>query len=122
MNNDFNANVANPPQAIPVTESRFEGTFWGNLGVNFVVYFVSIITLSLAWPAMCCFRLRWVYSNTIIGGYRLKFTGTGGQLFGKYISWLLLSIVTIGVYALFVPIKYKKWETKHVEIASKLVY
>ncbi len=121
MNNNYTSASA-PAQVTPVTESRFEGSFWGNLGVTIVVYLVTVITFSLAWPAMWCYRLRWVYSNTVIGGYRLKFTGKGGQLFGKYIVWLLLSIVTLGVYALFVPIKYKKWETKHVEIDSKLVY
>ena len=46
-------------------------------------------------------------------GKRLRFDGHGIQLFGNWIKWLLLSIITIGIYSLWVPIKMKKWVTKH---------
>lgn len=92
----------------------------GLIGVNLAVAFVSFITLGLAWPALWCFRMRWVYKHTVIGGYRLKFTGKGGQLFGKYLLWVLLTIVTLTIYAWWLPIKYKKWEISHVEIDSMI--
>ena len=49
---------------------------------------------------------------------RLKFNGTGGQLFGKWILWCLLCIVTVGIYTIWMPVKLLEWETKHVEIDS----
>lgn len=78
------------PSPIPVantnwTNSYFDGGLLGLIGVNLAVAFGSFITLGLAWPALWCFRLRWVYKHTVVGGYRLKFTGRGGQLFGKYL-------------------------------------
>ena len=110
-----------PQNAVMVTDwkhSFFDGTLLGLIGVNLLTAFVSAITLGLAAPAMTCYRLRWIYKHTCIGGYRLKFNGRGGQLFGKYLLWALLTIITIGIYGLWVPIKFKKWETSHVEIDS----
>lgn len=100
-------------------DSKFDGGFWGLFGVSFLFVFVSIITLGFAYPAMYCFRLKWFYKHTIVGGYRLGFNGKGRQLFGKYILWTFLSIITFGIFALWLPIKYKKWEIKHVEIVGK---
>ena len=101
--------------------SRFEGRLIALIGISLLTGLVTLITLGFAYPAMYCFQKRWQYSNTIINGYRMKFTGTGGQLFGKYIIWLLLSIVTFGIYALWLPIKYQQWEIKHVEIDSIVI-
>lgn len=100
-------------------DSKFDGGFWGLFGVSFLFVFVSIISLGFAYPAMYCFRLKWFYKHTVVGGYRLKFNGKGRQLFGRYVLWTFLSIITFGIFALWLPIKYKKWEIKHVEIAGK---
>lgn len=99
--------------------SYFDGGFWGLFGVSLLSALVTIITLGLGYPAMYCFRMRWIYRHTVVGGYRLKFNGTGGQLFGKYILWTFLTIITIGIFGLWLPIKYKKWETKHIEIDKR---
>ena len=110
------------PQDVVMTtnwkNSFFDGTMLGLLGVNIVVSLISAITLGFGMPAMICYRLRWVYEHTCIGGYRLKFTGKGGQLFGRFLLWGFLTIITLGIYGLWVPIKYKKWEISHVEIDS----
>ena len=113
------------PSTVPMTNtswtnSYFDGGLLGLIGVNLAVAFVSFITLGLAWPALWCFRLRWVYKHTVVGGYRLKFTGRGGQLFGKYLLWVLLTVVTFTIYAWWLPIKYKKWEVSHIEIDSMI--
>lgn len=108
------------PVATDWNNSFFDGGLLGLIGVNLVVSLVSLITFGLAWPALTCFRLRWIYKHTCIGGYRLRFTGKGIQLFGKFWLWVLLSIVTLTIYTWWVPIKYKQWETKHVVIDSMI--
>jgi uncharacterized membrane protein YjgN (DUF898 family) len=60
----------------------------------------------------------WETRHTVINGKRLKFDGTGLQLLGSWIKWLLLSIITLGIYALWVPIKIKAWTTKHTSFAE----
>jgi uncharacterized membrane protein YjgN (DUF898 family) len=96
--------------------SYFDGRLIALIGINLLTALVSIVTLGFALPAMYCFKKRWIYASTVVNGYRLKFTGTGAQLFGKYILWTFLGIITCGVFMLWWPIKYQKWETKHVEI------
>ena len=100
--------------------SYFDGKLIALIGINLLTALVSAITLGLAYPAMYCFKKRWIYASTVINGYRLKFTGRGGQLFGKYILWTLLGIITFGIFTLWWPIKYQQWETKQVEIDYKV--
>ena len=101
--------------------SRFEGSVIALIGINLLTTLLSTISLGFAYPAMYCFKKRWIYSNTVINGYRLKFTGTGTQLFGKYILWTFLTIITLSIFGLWLPIKYQQWETKHVEIDSIVI-
>ncbi|WP_314011819.1 hypothetical protein [Mogibacterium diversum] len=37
---------------------------------------------------------NWEIKHTVIEGRRLEFDGTAVQLFGNWIKWLLLTIVT----------------------------
>lgn len=100
--------------------SYFTGTMIALLGITLLTSLLSTITFGFAYPAMYCFKKRWIYANTIIGGHRLRFTGSGGQLFGRYILWVLLTAVTFGVYSLCLPIHFQRWETKHIEIGEKV--
>ena len=46
-------------------------------------------------------------------GDRMEFDGKSLQLLGLWIKWVILSIITIGIYSLWIPISLLKWETKH---------
>ena len=95
-------------------ESKFDGGLLGLIGVGIVVGFVNTITLGLAAPWMTCYAGRWFAKHIMIDGKRLTFDGTGGQLFGTYIKWLLLCLVTLGIYSFWLAINMVKWVIKHV--------
>ena len=40
------------------------------------------------------------------------------QLFGNYIKWVLLTIITFGIYAFWLTIKMKQWVTKHTHMEA----
>lgn len=61
---------------------------------------------------------RWEAKHTVINGHRLAFDGTAMQLFGKWLLWLLLTIVTVGIYSFWVNIKLKKWKVQHTRFAD----
>jgi hypothetical protein len=65
----------------------------------------------IAWEGVI--SLRWSTRHTIINGQRLKFTGTTWQLFGNALKWMFLCIITIFIYALWIPIRKKQWDIKH---------
>ena len=94
-------------------ESKFDGGLLGLIGVNLLTCLVSLITLTIAVPRMVCYKERWISRHTVIDGRRLTFDGSGIQLFGNYIKWLLLTIITIGIYSLWLGIKMKKWVVMH---------
>lgn len=94
-------------------ESKFEGKviklFFMKLGANLL----ALLTLGILLPAKICVVHRWRVNGQNINGLRMKFNGNAVQLLGKYILWWLLSIVTLGIYALFIPVRIEKWITKH---------
>ena len=56
--------------------------------------------------------------HTVIEGRRLTFDGKAIELFGNWIKWLLLTIITIGIYGFWARLALKKWRTKHTLFAS----
>jgi uncharacterized membrane protein YjgN (DUF898 family) len=59
------------------------------------------------------------YKHTVIDGQALGFEGKGGSLFGKYIIWFLLCLITLGIYRLWIPIKKQQWLTKHIHFVPQ---
>ena len=92
-----------------VGESYFDGGVFQLLGWKILGGIVTAITLGICYPVAICWLYKWETKHTVINGRQLKFTGTAGGLFGTWIICLLLTIVTLGIYGFYVPIKIKKW-------------
>lgn len=103
------------------TEDRsyFDGGYFAYLGCNFLVGFVSAITLGIAFPWMCCWLQRWKAKHTVICGKRMYFDGTGLQLIGKYLLWSFLTIITFGIYGLWMSVAMKKWICSHTHFVGE---
>lgn len=66
---------------------------------------------------MKCWKMRWEVKHTYINGRHMVFDGHAVQLYGKYLLWLVLSLITLGIYYLLcMRINLKKWQTKHTHI------
>ena len=70
--------------------------------------------IGLAWAAICF--MKWETKHTVISGNSIKFNGNAFQLLGNCIKWTFLTIITVGIYALWLPIKVRKWKVKHMEL------
>ena len=99
-------------------ESTFTGGAFAYFFRSLAVGLVSTISFGLLLPVMTCWLQRWVASHTFINGRQQVFDGKGGQLFGKYIVWFLLTIVTLGIYSIWLPVKMKKWMTQHTHFVD----
>ena len=97
-------------------ESKFTGGLLGLIGINLLQALIIILTFGLAAPWAICMKERWIARHTIIDGCQLVFDGTGGQLFGNYIKWFLLTLITLGIYGFWLDIKMKQWITKHTHM------
>lgn len=99
-------------------ESKFTGGLLGLIGINLLQGFLMMITLGLAFPWTVCIKQRWLARHTYLDGRQLVFDGTGGQLFGNYIKWFLLTIVTFGIYGFWLSLKMQAWIVKHTHIVE----
>lgn len=76
---------------------------------------ITILTLGIAYPYALCLRQRWRAKHTYINGHRLVFLGTGIGLFGLWIKWLLLSVITLGIYLFWVAPRIQKWVVENTD-------
>ena len=94
-------------------ESQFTGGLLGLIGINLLQALMIGLSFGLGTPWAICMKERWMARHTIIDGKQLTFDGTGSQLFGNYIKWFLLTVLTLGIYGFWLDIKMKQWITKH---------
>lgn len=92
-----------------VGESIFKGGVLGLLGTNILCTLLIIFTLGIGLPGAIAIKQRWETKHIVIDGYGLDFIGKGMSLLGNYIKWILLALITIGIYALWIPLKFENW-------------
>lgn len=101
---------------VNMQESKFTGGLLGLIGINLITSFITMITLGLAYPWAICIKENWIVNHSIIDGKKLYFDGKGSQLFGNYIKWFLLTLITLGIYGFWLSLKMRNWKTKHTHI------
>lgn len=94
-------------------QSKFNGTpgkfFFMRLGVA-LLSLIPIIGL----PNAMCIYQRWVCKHTTIVGIPLQFVGKAGSLLKELIKWFFFSIVTLGIYAIFLlPVRVEQWRVSN---------
>lgn len=99
--------------------SQFTGGLLGQIGIGILSIIIIICTLGLGAPWSTCISERWNAKHTIIDGQQLYFDGNAAQLFGNYIKWFLLTIVTLGIYSFWLNIKMKQWVVSHTHHITK---
>jgi uncharacterized membrane protein YjgN (DUF898 family) len=102
-----------------VGEPSFDGNAWAYLGWRILGWLVTGLTLGLAYPLAACWLYGYEINHTTVEGRRLKFSGSAGALFGHYIIWWLLSIITLTLYAwIGMPVALLRWKAKNTSFAN----
>ena len=103
-------------------ESKFTGSVLGFLGMKIlgvIMVFVGIFTLYIATAWFQMRFQRWLASHTYIDGKQLRFDGQTMNYWVQSIVWVLLSIITLGIYALlFLSPRRQHWIAKHTHFAG----
>lgn len=85
------------------SNSYFDGRIFGFIGIHILRFLVTLIPLvGLAWSDVLLHR--WEARHTVVDSRRLVFVGSVGTFFGKYLLWGFLSVITFGIYGLFLPV------------------
>jgi uncharacterized membrane protein YjgN (DUF898 family) len=93
------------------------GTYFGTALLGFLI---TVCTLGLCYPFALVLRERWRAKHSYIEGRQLAFTGTGWGLFGLWWKWLILIIITLGIYGLWVGPRVYRWKWEHTSWARQV--
>lgn len=101
----------------PVRHFQFDGGAGTYIGICIGAFLLTVLTLGFGTPWAICMRYRWRSQHTLINGTRVRFTGSGAGLFGNWVKWFLLCIVTLGIYGFWVAPRLTKWIVEHQNLA-----
>ena len=66
-----------------------------------------IIGVGFCWA--CVFGVKYELKHSIICGQRLQFKANSLNLLFTTIKWTFLTVITLGIYALWIPVKVRQW-------------
>ncbi|MDF3128846.1 DUF898 family protein [Kiritimatiellaeota bacterium B1221] len=101
-----------------VAESTFDGGLLSFIGWSLLGAALTFFTFGLCFPWALCMVYGWRVNHTVINGRRLKFHGRAIGLFGSWVKWLLLCILTLGIYSFWLFIALEKWKVKNTRFAN----
>jgi uncharacterized membrane protein YjgN (DUF898 family) len=96
---------------------RFDGGAATWLGVQIAGILVTVCTFGLCYPWAVVMTHRWRAKHTYLEGRQLRFTGDAWSLFGHWLKWFLLMVVTLGIYGFWVYPRMTKWIVEHQDFA-----
>lgn len=94
--------------------STWDGGVLDTVVNSIVASLIMTVSCGIATPWAICYMMKYIISHAVVDGKRLSFDGTGGQLFGNWIKWGLLTIITCGIYSFWVTPRLYKWVCSHI--------
>lgn len=82
------------------------GTYWGT---QILAFLITLLTLGIMYPYALVLKERWRCKHSFIDGRPMVFEGKALGLFGHWIKWFLLIIITLGIYGFWVAPRLQKW-------------
>lgn len=77
---------------------------------------IVALAVEMSYPIVLVLRERRKARHSHVDGRQLVFTGSPWGLLGHWLKWLLLSIVTFGVYLFWVGRRVQRWTWEHTEL------
>ena len=101
-----------------VKTSNWDGGVLETIVNSIVASIICTITLGLGTPWAICYMMKFVVGHAVVDGKRMAFDGTGAQLFGNWIKWFLLTLITCGIYGFWVIPRMYQWVVSHIHAAE----
>ena len=95
----------------------FDGGAATYLGTAILGILITVFSLGICYPFAVVLRQRWRAKHSYIDGKQLIFTGSAVGLFGHWIKWFVLIIITLGIYLLWVGPRIQKWIWENTDFA-----
>jgi uncharacterized membrane protein YjgN (DUF898 family) len=79
---------------------------------------IIVCSFGILYPWAYVRSMQWEIENLVIEGKYLIFTGTAVGLFGHWIKWFLLTLLTFGIYGFWIGIKLRQWSASHTHFSK----
>ena len=96
--------------------SYFDGKTIQYIGWSLLGALVTFFTLGILYPLAYGWLVKWECKHTVTSGYRQVFNGKAASLIGWWILWEFLTLITLGIFALWIPVKLRKWKVKRIKL------
>ncbi len=100
------------------TRFSFDGGAATYVGTAILGFLITLLTFGICYPFAVVLTERWRCKHTFIDGQQLVFTGSAIGLFGRWLWWLLLSAITLGIYLFWVAPRLQEWKTVNTNFAT----
>lgn len=80
---------------------------------NIIMLVVGIAIFGIGFCWANIIGLKYRRKHTIVCGQRMKFNTNTWNLFWNCVKWFILSVITVGIYLIWLPTKVRKWTRKH---------
>lgn len=108
-----------PIKKVVRTDSYFDGGLIELIGWKILGFLVTLVTFGICAPWAKCMIYSYQIKHTVYNGKRLKFEGTGGDLFVNTFKWVLLSIITFGIYGFLIPVRKTRWVISNIHFEDE---
>ena len=96
----------------------FDGGALTYVGTGILGLLITLFSLGILYPFALVLRHRWRAKHSYIDGKQLTFTGSAWGLFGNWLKWLFLSIITLGIYLFWVGPRIQRWIWQNTDFAQ----
>ncbi len=90
----------------------FDGGALTYLGTGILALVITIFSAGILYPFAIVLKQRWRAKHSYI------FTGSAWGLFGNWLKWLFLSIITLGIYLFWVGPRIQRWIWQNTDFAQ----
>ena len=95
----------------------FDGGAATYLGTAILGILITVFSLGICYPFALVLRQRWRAKHSYIDGKQLIFIGSAIGLFGHWIKWFVLIVITLGIYLFWVGPRIQKWIWENTDFA-----
>ena len=100
------------------SDFKFVGGAANYLGTAILATIITVFTAGICYPFALVLMERWKAKHATIQGRKVVFAGSGIGLFGLWIKWFLLMVITFGIYSLWVGPQIQKWKWENLSFAE----
>ena len=101
------------------TDSYFDGKVLELLGYRILAFIITVVTFGIAHAWAEKLLIAYTIDHTVYNGKRLKFEGTGASLFVQKFKWLFLTIITLGIYGFWIPVRKEQWIVSNIHFEKE---